>query len=288
MPRNWNPPLIALAVGTLCLGLSASPGIAADDPPKPRQTKKAAEVEAGILGMSLTTTGRGRVVISEVSPESPAATAGLRKNDEIVGFDNHRVKSLKELTEFAGTLVERKQPGDEVEVLAIRDDKEQPFVIILPERADPIPTEPETGTPAAIAEDAEEVFCMLLRESAGGKVIVVEVSPRSPAAVAGILPGDQIVTVGEVKILSIDDLRQTLDVYVAGDVVPFGIERDRQPIVADVTMAPCRFVRGDAAGCPDAAALAVEVQQLKLQIAEIEKVLAAIVRRLELAPAAGE
>lgn len=288
MRQNWNMLSIALLIGVLSHGSTISTAFAEDDAPQARQTKKVAEVEAGILGMSLTTTGRGRVVISHVSPESPAATAGLRKNDEIVGFDNYRVKSLKELTEFAATLVERKQPGDEVEVLAIRDDKEQPFVIILPERADPIPTEPDGGSPPPDAEDGEIVFCMLLREASGDKVMVVEVAPRSPAAVAGILPGDRIDSVGEVKILSIDDLKQTLAVYVKGDVVPFGIERNQELVVADVTMAPCKFVRGEDEACPDAAALAVEVRQLEARIAEIEKVLAAIVRKLELVPAADE
>jgi len=54
-------------------------------------------------------------------------------------------------------------------------------------------------------------------------VLVVDVASRTPAAMAGILPGDVIVRMDEVRVRSVEDLR--FGVSVAGDTLPISLIR---------------------------------------------------------------
>jgi serine protease Do len=57
--------------------------------------------------------------IAKVSPNTPAAKAGLQPGDVVVKFDNHKIGTAEELSGLLG----KKKAGDEV-ALEVRRDKE--------------------------------------------------------------------------------------------------------------------------------------------------------------------
>lgn len=66
---------------------------------------------------------------SAVVKDGPADKAGLENGDIIIEFDGNKVKQGSSLS----TLIQKKQPGDEVEVKVMRDGKEKSFKVVLGE-----------------------------------------------------------------------------------------------------------------------------------------------------------
>jgi S1-C subfamily serine protease len=263
-----------VAIEALRDGQELTVNLLAPERPRLAQvTVDSAELEAGILGMSLAEGGNGRVRVEAVSPASPASTAGLREGDILIGFDDYQVTTLKELTDFARKLLERKKPGDEIDILAVRDDQEQPFIVLLPEQTTAQPVA-SPSVPPALA-DGEVVLCMVVREGADGMVSVLEVSPNSPPAVAGVLPGDQIVSLDETKIFSLNDLISNLNLYVQGDRVSFGLNRQDKFLATEVVIGPCEIAEASGPPTPvaasgDSTSLAAELAALRMEVATLK------------------
>jgi S1-C subfamily serine protease len=62
-------------------------------------------------------------------------------------------------------------------------------------------------------------------------------SPNSPAERAGLLPGDVVMTLDEVRVDSVYDLMYALNAHKPGDVVPVRFERDGAEQEVRVTLA---------------------------------------------------
>ena len=77
--------------------------------------------------------GTGGVAISGVGPGTPAASAGLRGGDRLVGFNEKRLDNLTDLSE---ALAEAK-PGDGVDAHVLRDGKPLVLHATLGERKPP-------------------------------------------------------------------------------------------------------------------------------------------------------
>jgi S1-C subfamily serine protease len=80
--------------------------------------------------------GQG-AVITRISEDSPASAAGLETGDVVISVDESTTDGV------AGVIaaVRDREPGDEVEVVVVRDGEEQRFTIVLAERP------PETTVP---------------------------------------------------------------------------------------------------------------------------------------------
>jgi S1-C subfamily serine protease len=75
------------------------------------------------------TDSRG-VKFADVRNGSPAAKAGLKKDDLLMSFDGKPIKNLYDFT-FA---LQAKQPGDKVEVIVLRQGKEVKATVELTNR----------------------------------------------------------------------------------------------------------------------------------------------------------
>jgi serine protease Do len=204
-------------------------------------------------------------MIEEVSTESPAEKAGLRKGDVVVEFDGERVRSARQLTR----LVLETAEGRQVSVVVVRDGQRVTvtaalrsgggtFAQSLHDLEDwgrnfrfEVPARPVTPPAPRVRPTPPSVWRMddlLLRggsrlgltvdtlspqlaEYFGTKqgVLVTSVQDGSAAAKAGIRAGDVITSVNGLEVSDPPELRRRLQALDRGSEVSLGIVRDKKP-----------------------------------------------------------
>ena len=132
-------------------------------------------------GISVDTMGERRV--ESVASGSPAESAGVLAGDVILQINGSPVDSLHQLTSAINS-----NRGNEVEWLVRRESTQQKFRLVP--RLDPVPGQGATGITVDIVGDIQ----------------VKQVAPGSPAALAGVVPGDTIVDAGGNSVRSFSDL----------------------------------------------------------------------------------
>jgi serine protease Do len=157
-------------------------------------------------------------LIADVVPKSPAAEAGLKAGDVVVALNGKPVNDPNQFQRDVGTV----QPGHVAKVDVIRDSKTRPFEVKLKER-------PEDGDvsergPAQNSEEKSPGDLLGVRvqnltpelaqrarvdEQTKG-VVVTDVAPDSPAATAGLEPGDVIVEVNRQEVASVDQYKKAI------------------------------------------------------------------------------
>jgi serine protease Do len=136
------------------------------------------------------------VIVSDVSEDSPAESAGLRSGDVVVGYQGTPVEDSAALQR----LVSATAVGTTVKMTVMREGKELQVLVKIAEQ-------PDTVKVARAAQDATEhaltgvevasindrtahEFGLAPKKSSG--VVVVDVEPGSPADRAGVAQGDVI------------------------------------------------------------------------------------------------
>ena len=197
----------------------------------------------------------GGVVVTEVRPETPAATAGLRVSDTIIEFDGERVRSIRQFAR----LVQETPPGRQVRATIMRDGRREELNITPaePARTGALGLDPQ-GRPFTFNDDrmrelmdsatrlkmapfgaprlgvTVQEMTTDLATYFGAKegVLVSSVTEGSAAARAGIRAGDVITSAAGQPVRSQADLSQAL--RNATGTVALGIVRDKQSITVNV------------------------------------------------------
>jgi Do/DeqQ family serine protease len=143
--------------------------------------------------------GRDGALVGQVYEDSPAARAGIERGDVIVKLDDKPIKDGDALVKA----VLNHKVGDEVPVVVIRDGKEKTFRV----KTGTLPDEPQAlaqndavrskrmdNLGLEVQNLTQEMARKLGIRSKGG-VVVSSVKPNSPAANAGLAPGDVILEV---------------------------------------------------------------------------------------------
>jgi C-terminal processing protease CtpA/Prc len=262
-------------IGLACalLAWAAVPGFGAEE--KARKREVHVRVGGGTsLGVSLEEVRdedvsrlrlpeeRGAVVES-VEPDSPAAAAGLQKDDVIVSYQGEPVHSAVQLSRLV-----RETPGGRKVTLEVsRDGARQaltatlregrawlapgdldfdfdvpiPAIDVRPPRPPRAPRPPKAELFDFDFREFGDVFSKrprlgltyqeLTEQLAGyfkveGGLLVTSVNEDSPAAQAGVKAGDVIVRANDRDVRSSDDLRGVLDGAEAGAEITLGLRRD--------------------------------------------------------------
>jgi serine protease Do len=199
------------------------------------QLVKNGSVERAYLGVALapkdeakevaailhTKNGEG-VLISKVSPNSPAAEAGMQTGDLITEFNGTKVHSPSELRE----LVERVAIGSHQKLTVIRDGKSMTVDVTAkampgdyasslersaaPEETAETPPEYEEGNVGlAVSELSADMVKALGMKKAEG-VVITKVEPDSVAAEKGLSEGLVVLKVGNHAVKSVEEFRAAL------------------------------------------------------------------------------
>ena len=179
----------------------------------------------GIIIESLTEQNRGDlfkgidkgVVVRTIQADTPAAKSDLRPADVITEVDGVPVASAKELQRE----ILKKKVGDQVNLGVWRSGKK----ITLSVRTEELPTETEHASVSpntapspqssntSFGVEVQDVTPELKQELAlksDTGVVVTDVAPNSPAAVADIQPGDVITEVSRTPVLNLDAFQKAL------------------------------------------------------------------------------
>jgi serine protease Do len=153
------------------------------------------------------------VLISDVTPNSPAAKAGLKIGDVITAMNG---QAIEDPNQFRNT-VAGAAPGTEVTLTITREGKQQEVRVKLgelnpQESASRQGAAPEGGGQLGIQVQpvTPDIAAQLgLPENTQG-LVVMSVDPAGPAAEGGIQPGDVIVEVNRQPVKSVADVKAAL------------------------------------------------------------------------------
>ena len=148
------------------------------------------------------------VIISDVTPDSPAAKAGLKGDDVILDYNGKPMKDSRQL-KFA---VAATEPGNEVKIRLLRDGKEETVTV----KVGDLPGE-RSRISASEGKDNDVLDGVEVADlDAGARnefevparvrgALVTNVDPSSAAAGAGLAPGDVIQEINHQPVRTADD-----------------------------------------------------------------------------------
>jgi serine protease Do len=157
-------------------------------------------------------------LVSQVEPESPAAKAGLKNGDVILGVDGKPVSDAGELQVEIG----QRQPGTTIRLDIIRNGKSDTVPVTLEamgSRDKVAIKSSETGKPRwglALGDLSSDARQQLQAPSEIQGAIVENVEPGSSAENAGIQRGDVIVEVNRKPVQSASDVQRALSGVAQG------------------------------------------------------------------------
>ena len=150
------------------------------------------------------------VVVSSVTPQSPAARAGIQPGDMLTDFADATIEAENEedLGDFQ-RVVARIAPGESAEIALLRNGERKKVRVTLAEapRAEAEELEAEAGFHA---QQITETIVRQNRLATRSGAYVSFVASGSPAAEAGLEPGDVIRRVEGHEIATLGDLRRAL------------------------------------------------------------------------------
>jgi serine protease Do len=236
----------------------------------PRTVYFVGEGEGGWLGVGLKDVNAERMrelklpgeygaIVDRVEKDSPAAKAGLEKDDVILQFGGEKVRSVAELAR----LVRETPPGRSIELLVSREGKTRNVTVTLEQRGThfELPAMPPMPVPVPRVEVPEFNFVWRSRGARlgisgdeltsqlaqyfgvkqGKGILVREVVVGSAADKAGLKAGDVIVAVDGKAVATVSELRRALDVGPEKErKVTLGIVRDRHEQNLTVELEPMR------------------------------------------------
>lgn len=171
---------------------------------------------------------QGGVAVLQVTPDSPAAKAGMKPGDVIVKAGD---KTVKDFENLLNTLAQHKA-GDKLALEVRRDGKEQKLTVTLGERT-AARTPPAEGLPrqratAFLGVQTQAVTPELksrLNLGADRGALVTEVVPDSPAAKAGLKTDDVITAVNGKEVADPRQLREAVRQAGVGKEVTLKVAR---------------------------------------------------------------
>jgi len=164
------------------------------------------------LAKSFSFNQSGGVLIGDVSANTPAANAGLKKGDVIVKLNGQAESDSNDLR----NTISQMSPGTQVKLDIWRDGKVQPFTVTLGE----LPKDKETTESSDdssgeiqgidVQDLTPEISQQLNLPSGTHGVVVTSVDPASAAAAAGINRGDLIQEINHKPVTSASQYKQLM------------------------------------------------------------------------------
>ena len=160
-------------------------------------------------------------LVASVTPDGPAAQAGIESGDVVISFNGTPIDEMRELPRVvADTSV-----GQTVKVVVVRDGKTMTFDVALGEleafenqlaqqdeqNGNAAGTAPEPVAGMTLVPYSADVAGTYGLADKGEGLIVTDVADGSPAAKEGIQPGDVLLQVGQTPVATADDALRAVE-----------------------------------------------------------------------------
>jgi serine protease Do len=157
-------------------------------------------------------------LVADVTKGGPAEKAGIERGDVIVSFDGKEIGEMRDLPfVVAATPVDKA-----VAVEVIRKGKTQRFEVKIGELKDDQEPALVAEAPPRLGMTVEELTPELagnLGLTEGSGIVVVQVEDDSPAAAAGLRPGDVILEIDQNPVQNLDEFNSAIEKYKKGDTI---------------------------------------------------------------------
>ena len=168
--------------------------------------------------------GKKGALVADVTKDGPADKAGIQRGDVIVSFDGKEIKEMKDLP----YIVASTPVGKKVLVEIIRKGKRKSIDVKIGEleedKVTEEPGEPKLELGMVVKEITPELAKNFgISETSG--LIVVQVENNTPAAEAGLRPGDIIIEIDQVAAENLEQFEQKIKDYKEGDTILFLVKR---------------------------------------------------------------
>ncbi len=164
---------------------------------------------------------KGGVLISEVNENGPSHTAGVKRGDVVVAFNDKEIQSVSQLR----NMVARTLVGTTARIKVLRDGKEQVIPVKIGERpsdemlakrepaGSPTPADTEKPPDNVLASLKVQVLDAAMRSQLNISpkttgVAIQQVEAGSPAEAAGLQRGDVIQEINREVVKSLDDYKK--------------------------------------------------------------------------------
>jgi serine protease Do len=168
-------------------------------------------------------------LVGEVTPDSPAAHAGLKQGDIVVGINGEPVADANQLRSKVGMM----NPNSTATLKVLRDGKVENVAITLgeypskQERASAGDENSDNGLQGVTVENLSADAAQELRLPAGAKGVVVDkVDPASRAAEAGLQRGDVIQQVNHKAVSNMKEYGQAVSASNQNEPVLLLVDRN--------------------------------------------------------------
>ncbi len=173
-------------------------------------------------------------LVSDVTEDSPAAKAGIKRGDVIVKFNGEKISDINDLTR----LVAVSPPGTEVSMNMVAGGEEKDIKVKLGEY-------PDSGSAEAEEEKVEEDLGIAVQEitpqisrrfnlDRTDGVIIVNVERGTVAEESGLRPGDIVLEINKKPIKTLGDYTQALESIKGGNTALFLVKRGENTIYAAI------------------------------------------------------
>jgi serine protease Do len=165
------------------------------------------------------------VLVSDVVKGSPAEKAGLKQGDVITRFDTKEIENAHKLAQIVAATA----PDTQVKVDIQRNKKEETVSLTIgtmpSEEQTLVAPKEETSWGMAVQELTPQLAQQLGLEPGASGVVISDIKDGSPAAEAGLQPGDLISEVNRTAIKNLNDYQQALKKVKNGENLLLLIKR---------------------------------------------------------------
>ena len=135
-------------------------------------------------------------------------------------------------------------PGEEVDIVVLRDGERRTLSVTIEPLDDERVASAASGGNERPTDESSKLGVVVtevpddMREEFGieNGVVVSEIDPEGPAAEAGIMPGDVIVSLDRKRIESVYELEKLIKDAPVGEAMPVLVQRESSPLFLALTL----------------------------------------------------
>lgn len=174
-------------------------------------------------------------LVSSVEPDGPAAQAGLKPGDIILGVNGRAIETSSELPSLIASL----KPGTRAQLDIWRNGRAQRIDVNVGLLEEPARTASESAQQPGAGHTprlglAVRPLTEAERQQAGIQSGLLVTAVTGPAALAGIQPGDVVLAVNQKPVSSVEELRKLTD--QAGESVALLVQRGDAQIYVPIRL----------------------------------------------------